>query len=153
MAEPEFYDLGPAHKPKKIQTPPDSPLLKPVFDVIMDQHQAAASYCNVTVHATVESTAMDKGSSEALQGNGSEKPTQSCLSSVSDSSQSRSKRVLSVSFAEDISTGQGSTDNDTPPPPLPPKLMDDDYEGQSSITRLDLIRIRSHIPLYLEASG
>ena len=43
-----------------------------------------------------------------------EKPSRSCLSSVSDSSQGKSRRGLNVTFAEGLAVGEG----DNLPPPL-----------------------------------
>ena len=120
VEQPEVYKLDAVNTKKKhLPTPPDSPLLK--------QHHAPSEATPSSeppdvkvVEATLECVEDEKREAEVLSSVPSllERPSRSCLSSVSDSQKIKPEK--NVKFVED-------GDNQVaPPPPLPPKFQNGD---------------------------
>jgi sugar lactone lactonase YvrE len=117
VEEPEVYELGPVRprKPKRLSTPPDSPYLKLQKPAVCDI-EADVTCIPSSANATVECT--DEKKEESIEPPPDQKPTRSCLSSVSDSSLKSKPRT--VSFVE-VPADEDGDSGSLPPPPLPPK--------------------------------
>ena len=117
VEEPEVYELGPVRprKPKRLSTPPESPYLKLQKPAVCDI-EADVTCIPSNANATVECT--DEKKEESIELPPDQKPTRSCLSSVSDSSLKSKPRM--VSFVE-VPADEDGDFGSLPPPPLPPK--------------------------------
>ena len=123
--EPEVFELEPVRprRPKRIPTlsPPDSPLLKPKNPSQEREYNLeAVDSCN-SKSGTSHPPKLAPETAKVLNVE-PVKPTRSCLSSVSDSSLQKSRQGKNVTFAStsDVSGDESSRDA-VPPPPLPPK--------------------------------
>ena len=119
-------------RPKRLSTPPDSPYLKLQKPTVCDIEAGVTcdpNSANITL-ATIECTG-DK-SNELPQ---DQKPSRSCLPSVSDSIRKCKSRTVSfVEVSEDRDDNYSSI-----PPPLPPKSQlgiksDDNFSSEGENT-------------------
>ena len=138
VEKPEVYDLGPVPlRSKRTKTPPDSPSLKKEPFCKLTQKESAEKEDKTQTTEFTEPSCVSATDASSLSEEGDEpvnddevflmrdKPTRSCLSSVSDSSQTRPKKGLSVTFAEGNDL-LDVTDSLSPPPPIPPRAFEDD---------------------------
>ena len=146
-AKPEIvenpYVIGPkpTRKSKRMKSPPKSPLLngEPFtldgFQMAMPEEREEGSESSSSVavddlEVAVATTGCEEGKELALTL--PEKPSRSCLSSSSDSSQGKPRRKLSVTFDSAVKLTESVEDLAPPPPPLPPRHgepVDNSCEG------------------------
>ena len=145
VENPEVHDVigpKPTRKSERMKSPPKSPLLngEPFtlegFQMAMpgreEREEGSESSSSVAVDDLEVAVATTGCEGKELALTLPEKPSRSCLSSSSDSSQGKPRRKLSVTFDSAVKLTESVEDLAPPPPPLPPRHgepVDNSCEG------------------------